>query len=441
MRALDALEKKLSGLSVDAYEIYSFESRQFSAEAKDGQIDSLDEAVERGVAVRLFRGAKTAFASSSDLSTVFLERLVDLACNSLSVVEDGPKIQLPQRLNVSIPASISEKVREMSREQKLQMAIDLEEFAKAFDSRVKRVRDASYAEEIKTVTLKNSLGLERSHQSSRYELSLMVMADDGDGQEMAWENDYAADAYTLNPEKIARDAADKAVCQLGGKPIATQKTPVVLDATVVSSFLGILSSSFFGDQVSRNRSALGGKVGQSIYSQSITVVDDGCLEGGYNSSPFDGEGMETSRLELVKDGVLRGFLYDLTSAAQAGVGGTGSAVRPAVKEPPRTGASNFFIEPGTAKLAELLGDMGKGLWVRDVIGVHTADPVTGDFSLGASGVWIEGGKRLSPVRGVTISGNLHELLKRVAKVGSEIRRYHAFGAPPLLIETLDIGGL
>jgi len=438
MRAIEALEKKLSGLSVDAYEIYSIESRQFSAEAKDGEIDSMDEAVECGVAVRLLRGAKTAFASSSDLSSAFLDRLVDLAYNSLSVVEDGPKIVLPKKAQ---PLAVAENVREMPREQKLNMAIDLEKFAKAFDARVKRVRDASYAEEIKTVMLKNSLGLEQSHLSRRFELSLMVMAEDGSGQEMAWENDYAADAYGLNPEKIARDAADKAVCQLGGKPISTQKTPVVLDATVVSSFLGVLSSSFFGDQVLRNRSALGGKIGQSIYSRYITVVDDGCLEGGYNSSPFDGEGSETSRIELVKDGVLRGFLYDLTSAAQAGVGGTGSAVRPAVKESPRTGASNFFIEPGSASLEQLLRDMGKGLWVRDVIGVHTADPVTGDFSLGASGVWIEGGKRMSPVRGVTISGNLHELLKRVAKVGAEIRRYHAFGAPPLLIETLDIGGL
>lgn len=439
MNELEWLEKRLSGLKLDGYEIYVTESRQFSVEAKDGQIDSLDEAVEHGAAVRLFRGLKTAFASTSDLTPAFLERAADLAYNSLSVVEDGPALALPSQTPGGKQGS--REPSRMPREQKLTMALDLERLAKEFDPKVKRVRDACYAEEVKTVTLKNSRGFERTHSLSRHELSLMVMAEEAQGQEMAWENDFSTHPEGLNPARIAREAADKAVCQLGGKPVATQKTPAVLDATVVASFLGVLSSSFLGDQVLRNRSSLGDKIGRDIYSKRINVVDDGSLEGGYNSAPFDGEGIATSRRSLVKDGVLKEFLYDLASASQAGVASTGNAVRSAVKEPPRTGATNFFIEPGPASLEELLGDLGRGLWVRDVIGVHTADAVTGDFSLGASGLWIEGGKRAAPVRGVTISGNLHEILKRVAKVGKDIRRYHAFGAPPLLIESLDIGGL
>lgn len=439
MNELEWLEKRLGGLKLDGYEIYVSESRQFSVEAKDGQIDSMDEAVERGAAVRLFRGLKTAFASTSDLTPAFLERAADLAYNSLSVVEDGPALALPSRPLAENEAMEGPSV--MPREQKLKMALDLERLAKEFDPRVKRVRDACYSEEVKTVMLKNSRGFERTHSLSRHELSLMVMAEEAQGQEMAWENDFSVNPEDLNPQRIAREAADKAVCQLGGKPVATQKTPAVLDATVVASFLGVLSSSFLGDQVLRNRSSLGDKVGREIYSRRISVVDDGTLEGGYNSGPFDGEGVATSRRNLVKDGVLEGFLYDLSSASQAEVVSTGNGVRSAVKEPPRTGATNFFIEPGHASLEELLSDLGRGFWVRDVIGVHTADAVTGDFSLGASGVWIEGGKRSSPVRGVTISGNLHEILKRVAKVGKDIRRYHAFGAPPLLIDSLDIGGL
>jgi PmbA protein len=258
---------------------------------------------------------------------------------------------------------------------------------------------------------------------------------------MAWESDFAVDPGGLDPQKIAREGAEKAVAQLGGKPIPTRSTPAVLDATVAASFLGVLSSSFFGDQVLKNRSSLDGKVGREIYSREVTVVDDGRLDGGYNSFPFDAEGVTTDRRALVENGVLKAFLYDLTSAAQANAASTGNATRPALKEPPRVGATNFFIEPGQASLEELLRDLGKGFWVRDVIGVHTADAVTGDFSLGASGIWIEGGKRAAPVRGVTVSGNLHEILKRVAAVGKDVRRYHAFGSPPLLIEALDIGGL
>jgi PmbA protein len=320
------------------------------------------------------------------------------------------------------------------------MALDLEKHAKQYDRRVSRVRDASYGEEVRTVTIRNSTGLERRWTAARHELSLMVMAEDGRGQEMAWENDFAENEGGLNPEKTAREGAEKAVSQLGGKAVPTQKTPALLDATVAASFLGVLASSFFGDQVLKNRSALRGRLGETVYAGAVTIVDDGGLEGGYNRFPFDGEGVPTGRRAAVEKGMLRGFLYDLASAAQAEAASTGNAVRPAVKEPPRVGATNFFVEGGTASLEDLLGDLGTGFWIRDVIGVHTADPVTGDFSLGASGLWIEGGKRSFPVRGVTISGNLHELFKRVVAAGKEVRRYHAFGAPALLIESIDVGG-
>lgn len=431
------LEKRLSGLSLDAYEIYAIESRQFSAEAKDGQIDAVDEAVERGVAVRLFKGRRISFGSVSGFDAAFLERMVDLAYNSLSVVEEGVVPELPSS---GAPAGPPLGTESRDRPAKLQMALDLEKHAKQFDKRISRVRDATYAEELRTVTMKNSRGLESRHGASRYELSLMAMAEDGGGSEMAWESDFADRVETLDPARAAREAAEKAVSQLGGKPTATRRCPVVLDAMVAASFLGVLSSSFFGDQVLKNRSSLAGKLGQTVYAPSVTIVDDGGLKGGYNSFPFDAEGVATERRAVVQGGVLKAFLYDLIAAAQAGARSTANGVRPSFKEPPRVGATNFFIEGGDKSLEELLATMGSGFWVRDVIGVHTADAVTGDFSLGASGIWMEGGKRAHPVRGVTVSGNLHELLKRVVAVGRDVRRYHAYGAPPLLIEGIDVGG-
>jgi PmbA protein len=431
------LEKRLSGLSLDAYEVYAIESRQFSAEAKEGQIDTVDEAVERGVAVRLFKDRRISFGSVSGFDTAFLERMVDLAHNSLSVVEEGVVPGLP---TAGAPASSSPPSSSRDRAAKLQMALDLEKHAKQFDRRVTRVRDATYAEELRTVTMKNSRGLESRHSASRYELSLMAMAEEGGGSEMAWESDFSSRVEDLDPVRAAREAAEKAVSQLGGKPTATRRCAAVLDAMVASSFLGILSSSFFGDQVLKNRSALAGKLGESIYAPSVTIVDDGRLEGGYNSFPFDAEGVAAERRAVVQAGVLKGFLYDLIAAAQTGAKSTANGVRPSFKEPPRVGATNFFIEGGDRSLEELLSTMGSGFWVRDVIGVHTADAVTGDFSLGASGLWIEGGQRAHPVRGVTVSGNLHDLLKRVVAVGRDVRRYHAYGAPPLLIEGIEVGG-
>lgn len=441
MDPLSFLESKIRSLPLDDYEIYRVEKRHLTAEAREGEIDSLDEAVERGVAVRLFREGRCGFACASEGPIAFLERMLSLAYNSTSILEEEGRIDLPPPASASTAGGDFVEPEGLTKAGKLEMALGLERAAKGFDRRVARVRDASFQEEITTVTLKNSRGLEATHSAPRYELSLMVMAEDRGNQEMAWDSQQAIDFSGLDPHCVAERAAGKAVDQLGGKAISTQRTAAVLDPMVAASFLGVLASSFLGDQVRKNRSALRGKVENEIYSRKIGMVDDGRLPGGFASFPFDGEGTPTRRSHLVVQGVLRGFLHDLASASKEGTVSTGNGVRPSFKEPPRTGATNFFIERGEGALEDLLAEMGTGFWIRDVIGVHTTDPVTGDFSLGASGLWIEGGRRGFPVRGVTISGNLHEVLKKVVSVGDQTRFYHAFGSPPLLIESIDVGGL
>jgi len=438
MDSVRYLEDQIHALSLDAYEVYELEKRVLTVEAKEGVVDSLDEAVEKGLAIRLFRGGKCGFACMSDAPTPFLERMVKLAYNTLKVVEEGALIALPPHdAGGRISAAVGSL---LGREAKFQLAIDLEKRAMAFDRRITRVRDASFSEETLTVTIRNSRGLDRTHTASRYELSLMVMAEDRGNQEMAWDSEQTTDTSHLEVQRLADQAAMKAIGQLGGKPVVTQKSPAVLDAMVVASFLGILSSSFFGDQVQKNRSLLKGKVGEEIYGSGIHITDEGDLPGGFSSFPFDGEGVSTRRNELVTQGVLKGFLHDLTSGAKEGGASTGNGIRPNFKEPPRVGVTNFSIQPGKGGVEDLLAEMGRGFWIRDVIGLHTADAVTGDFSIGASGFWIEAGKPQSPVRGVTISGNLHNVLKGTVRAGGEVRWYHSFGAPPLLISSMDIGG-
>lgn len=444
MESFDVLDNRIQALSLDAYEVYTLEKRVLTVEAKDGAVDSLDEASEKCLAIRLFKGRKSAFACASE-ATPFLERMVELAYNSLKVVEENETITLPDGGNRGEkgfaprlePAS---GLAGAGRNDKFGLALDLEKHARAFDRRITRVRDASFSEETATVRIKNSRGTDLQARRSRYELSLMVMAEEGTHQEMAWDSEQTTDLSQLEAKGLAERTSRKATGQLGGKPVATQKAAAVLDAMVAASFLGVLSSSFFGDQVQKSRSALRDKQGQRIYAPSIGLIDDGNLAGGFSSLPFDGEGVATRRNELVAGGVLKAFLFDLTSGAKGRVASTGNGLRSTFKEPPRVGATNLFIDRGRGTLEDLLEDMGRGFWIRDVIGLHTADVVTGDFSIGASGLWVENGRAASPVRGVTISGNLHEVLKRVVRVGEEVRWYHAFGAPPLLIESIDIGG-
>lgn len=438
------LEKRLGGLTLDDFEIYLSETCHLTIESKEGSISSFEEAHEHGVAIRLFQKGRYGFCCSSSWDVPLLEKMVARAYEGLRLLEPRP-IRLEALLPSSGPAGRPEKEKKASKDpvqkrEKMELARELEREAMAFDPRIRRIRNAQYSEEEKKIIIRNSRGLSCSDSSTIHEISLMVVAEDRGEQQMAWQSDFSHSFFGISPKKTAGIAAEKAISQLGGQIISTRKTPVVLDSLVAASFLGVLSSSFLGDQVQKNRSALRNRLGQKIYSPQVTIVDDGRLEGGYASFLFDGEGVERKRHEVVSQGELREFLHDSGSAAEAGCASTGNAIRSSYKDPPHPGATNFFILPGKGNLDRLIEEMGVGFWVRDVIGIHTADPVTGDFSLGASGIWIDGGKRQRPVRGVTLSGNLHTLFKNVVKAGEELAFYHEYGAPPLLIREMDVGG-
>lgn len=268
----------------------------------------------------------------------------------------------------------------------------------------------------------------------------MAMAEEKGQQEMAWESQFSPYFKELDPADTGERAAERAVSLLGAKPISSCKTPVFLDPHVAASFLSVWASSFLGDQVMKGKSILKDHLGDSFYSKEICLIDDGRRSCGYASSPFDGEGVATQKTELVREGKVLGYLHDRTSAVRLKMHRTGNGARPVYKELPRVGVTNFYLEPGSGSRDDLLREMKKGFWIVDVIGVHTVDTVTGDFSLGAAGFWVEGDKR-RPVRGVAVSGNLHQLFRKVIRVGNDLRFYNAYGSPSLLVSEMDLGGV
>ena len=457
MDAIDFVEEKLGGLSVDAYEIYCVQSHVFSCQANGGAIEMSSESDEQGLALRIFQKGRSAFAWTSHWENAALEKMMRLAAESLPFLPEGPDGNLTGILPLPQKSEKEFKTKPQSAipaAEKIEKVLQMEKEAKDYDKRITQVRDARYWEETKKVTIKNSRGLSRHGLATRYQLSLMVMAEGGGAskkdKQTAWEEVFSPSFEDLLPAPIGREAAEKAVSQLGAESLRTQKSLVVLDAVVGALFLGVLSSSFLGDQVQKNKSALRDRMGEEIYSPKISFTDDGTLiqkQAGYASFPFDGEGVPTSRNELVVSGRLKSFLYDTFWASVAtgrekglAIQSTGNSIRSSLKEPPKVGSTNFFIEKGDASLEELFSEMGTGFWVRDVIGVHTADAVTGDFSVGASGIWVENGRKAKPVRGVTLSGNFHDLFRKVLRVGHEVRFYQGYGAPPLLVGEIDIGG-
>jgi PmbA protein len=215
--------------------------------------------------------------------------------------------------------------------------------------------------------------------------------------------------------------------------------PAILRNSVVTELVDFVSSSFSAEEIDKGRSMLAGKKGQKVFSEHITLIDDGLMPGGYGTSPFDGEGIPSAKTTLVDGGFVSGALYDSYYARKFGAEPTGSAAR-GIKGPPSISTTNFYMKAGKKKASKLLEGIPKGILITDLMGVHTANPVTGDFSLGASGILIENGKLTRPVRGFAVAGNVLELLRRVTDVGDDLRFFGGTGAPSVRISEISVGG-
>jgi len=239
---------------------------------------------------------------------------------------------------------------------------------------------------------------------------------------------------------MARDVVFKATSLLHPEPYETKAVPVLIFRDAMAMLLETFSVIFSGEYLLKEKTLLKGKVGEVIASELISIIDDGTLKDGFMSFPFDAEGVKTSRKVLVDKGVLKGFIHSLYTAKKLKENPTGNSVRESFRALPSCQVSNFYIEAGDMEMEELLSAYDEVFLVLDLMGLHTADPVSGDFSLGASGIIYKRGKKEKSVRELTISGNILELLKSVKGVGKDLTFYANIGSPSLLVEKLTVGG-
>jgi PmbA protein len=324
---------------------------------------------------------------------------------------------------------------------KVEMALTLEKTAVGTHPKIKAVRSSAYQETHTTWALRNSKGLNASHLKSECSLMVMAVAEDGTDAESAYEFDVAPAFARLDPEKVGRRAAEKAVSYLGGTtPRVAGRAPVILDPLVACEVFGVLAGSFQSDEVFKNRSFLQGKLGERVYSQELNIIDDGLLPGGAGSWPFDGEGQPGRRLPLMEKGVLKNFLTDTFYGRKLGWPGNASCRRNGIKRSPGISYFNLMVQPGTVEDSAIFREVGEGVWVTEAIGMHMANPVSGDFSIGAQGFLIEKGEVARPVKKLAIAGNLHQMMADVQKVGLRQRRYFNMSAPTLVIREMTISG-
>ncbi len=436
-RALSEAMKQGAGEA----EIYISVSGEKSIEVRNGQVETLKEAESSGMGVRVFRDGRMGFAYTSVLSDTGVEQACRKALgntmitgpdeyNGLSAPQDVPYVEVP----------FDREIADTSVEGKIRMALAVEEAARETDNRITAIESCGYEDVTVEAVILNSLGVEAQSEAAYCGIYAALLAEEEGQSETGFAMSFKRRIGSLQPQECGREAAGKALRMLGAGSTRTRRMPLVFDPHATVRLLDVLAPSFSGENVLKGKSMLDQSLGQQAMAPCLTVVDDGTLDDGVMSAPADGEGMARRRNVLVDAGTVSAFLHNGYTARRSGTVTTGSASRGGYAGIPGVGTSNLFIQPGTRTEEELIGQVDDGLYLTDLLGVHTANPVTGDFSLGAAGLLIEGGRLSRPVRGIVISGNLLELFGHARDVADNLTFFAGTGAPSMLCGPLTVSG-
>lgn len=435
--AVEDIVRKTLKKGCDAAEVFMKSSRGVSVEVKGGMVEALEASRDFGIAVKVIKKKKLGFAFTTSPDEI--ESTIDKAVQGADWTGDDEYIGIPARAEPGNALIFDEKIRDVRDEDIIRDAVLLEECALSFDKRVKKVRTAEAGYGVGRTEIANSNGVSASYESTYYSAHVTTLAHDGNGDsQMGWEYAGSRRMSDIDIKSVGEDAAKRALELLGSRKISAVKAPVILSPSVAVDFLEILSASLSAESVQKQRSFLAGKTGKKIISQLIDIVDDGTMDWGTGTSPVDDEGVPTMNKKLITGGVLQGYIHNTYTAKKDGVSSTGNAVR-GTKSLPGIGVSNFYIDAeGGKPVNDLTGSLSKGIVILSAMGVHTANPVSGDFSIGISGLWIENGEAVYPVKEAVISGNILDMFNKVEAVGSDLKFYGSTGSPSLLIGDMDI---
>ena len=453
--AADVLAKAMKAGATDA-EAVVYEGDEFSALVRLGQVETLKESGSRAVGLRVFiasgKAQRTASTSSSDFSAESIERLVEGAVTLAKITSEDPFAGLPETDAFgSIPGDLKlyfDDVHEQPPAERIEIARRCEAAAMAYDTRIQNSGGGDFDAATSHKILMNSRGFVGEYRRSYCGFLASPIAVDAQGgmQRNYWFSNSRTTRRLENPEEIGKIAAQRALKRLGARQVKTQKAPVVFSAEIARGIIGNIFSAAEGDAIYRNASFFSGQLGEVVAGENITVVDDGTMVfdeggmriGGFGTSPFDGEGLPTRRTVLVERGVLKNYVMNTYTARKLGMKSTGNASR-GLAGNPGTGAGNFFLEPGTLTPEQVIGDVKSGLYITEVMGFGV-NLVTGDYSQGASGMWIENGEIAFPVEEITIAGNLKDMYKNIVAIGNDLVFRGASAAPTLRIEGMTIAG-
>jgi PmbA protein len=433
-----------TGAGASDAEAWTEEATSRRIRVYEGEVESLSDAGGRGVGVRAFVDGRSGYAYGTDLSDAGIAEVAAVARAAADAADPDEYAGLPDEFGATpVEGIASSALREWSTERKVELALAVERAARSRPG-VTQVENAIYSDADGSVALANSRGFAAGYDATQAWAYASAFAGEGADLMTGFGVDLGRDPDSLDPESIGAEAAERALALVGARQPESRRCPVVLDAFVAASFIGFIGSMLSADAVQRGRSLFAGREGDEIADPALALGDDGTDPEGPSSAPFDGEGSPSRRTPLIAGGRLLTFLFDARTARKAGRTTTGNASRGSYRSPPSVGTTNLVLEPGTVDLDGLFGAAGEGLFVTEVAGLHSGvNPVSGTFSVGASGRLIEGGEAGAPVRELTIASDLVSMLQAVREVGSA-GRWVPFGgsvkAPPVLVAQMVVSG-
>jgi PmbA protein len=411
-----------------------------------GEVQELSQASSKGLGVRIIKEGRMGYAYTSDFTASAVEDTWRAAL-ALAESADADEFRaLPELGQAGAQKDLQiydPQFPTFTADEKVALILDVERAALESDSRIVATSFCTYQDGLSRVYLANSRGFAGSYESTGAAAYLRAIARDEEGQTAGLGLGFSIFYSDLNAREIGQEASRKALQLLGGKPVETQRATVIMDPFVGVEFLSFVSEALTAESMQRGRSFLMDKLGQQVASIQVNLVDDGRLVSGFASAPFDGEGVPTSATRLIRRGILEQLLYDTYSALKDGTRSTGNAQRSSYRDLPSPAPTNFYLEPSSQPLKDVMAGVEKGLYMTNSMNTGGINAVNGDYSVGASGLWVDKGQVMGPVAGVTVAGNMLDMLQNVVAVGDDLQFipiYGSIGAPTIVIEGMTIGG-
>lgn len=442
--ALQLIDQAMAAGATDA-EAMLYEGDEFEAIVRKGEVERLKESGSRAAGLRVFVGSRTASTTTSDLTPAGLERLVAGAVALARVTSEDPFAGLADPRDFGMLQSdlhlYSNDVDALPAAERIAMARRADEACFAADPRITNSRGGSFDAGSGHKILANSRGFAGEYRRSICSISASPIAQSPDGQMQRdyWYSSARSAGALESPESIGAEAARRTLRRLGARSVPTQQVPVIFAPEIARSIVGHFFEAANGSLIYHQSSFFTGLLNELVASPEITVIDDGTKPGGFGTAPFDGEGLPTRRTTVVENGVLRNYLLNTYIGRKLGMQSTGNASR-GISGAPGIGAGNLWLESSAARNAEsIIADVRNGFYVTELIG-QGVNMVTGDYSRGASGLWIENGELTYPVEGITIAGNLQEMFRSISAVGDDLAFRSSVASPTLRVDGMTIAG-